>query len=70
MEAVTYDSNTGSVRSQEKADFTIQAGIPAKIWHADGTFGDDLVLRCTNPNFCYQALLAYHAYLKNLLNTS
>ena len=70
FETVPHASNINAIRFNEKAGFVLHARLPNKIWHTDGTFGDQLVMQQINPNFSKQALREYHVYLKNLLYPS
>ena len=70
FETVPHASNIDAIRFNEKAGFVLQARLPNKIWHTDGSFGDQLVMHQINPNFSKEALLEYHAYLKKALHHS
>jgi hypothetical protein len=57
-----------SIRLSEKMDFVRQASLPNKIRYMDGTFGNEIVLKWTNPNFCELSLLQYDEYLRSLID--
>jgi len=70
MEILPHASNTEAIRIYEKKGFKLLATLPNKIRYENGTFGAQLVMYITNPNFCNQVLLQYHTYLQKLIKGS
>jgi RimJ/RimL family protein N-acetyltransferase len=68
VEIVPHCSNIHAIRLYEKIGFIRQTALPNKIRYVDGTFGNEIIMQCTNPNFCEQSLLQYHEYLQKLIN--
>lgn len=67
VETVPYCSSIHPIGVSDKVGFIRQASLPNKIRYTDGTFGSEIVLHWTNPNFCEQSLLQYHEYLRTLI---
>ena len=67
MELLPYDSNVIGIQLYERMGFVLTATLPKKIRYMDGTFGDQLLMNWTNPDFCEQALLQYYEYLQKLI---
>lgn len=68
MEIVPHTSNIRAIKLYEQIGFVLIAALPNKIRYENGTFGAQLVMHKTNPNFCNSAHLQYHIYLQKLIN--
>jgi RimJ/RimL family protein N-acetyltransferase len=68
MELLPYNSNIKGIGLYKKMGFVLTATLPGKIRYIDGTFGDQLLMNWTNPNFSNQALLEYYEHLQKLIN--
>ena len=68
MEAVPHCLSAQSIGLTERFGFKRCATIPKKIHYTDGSFGNQIVLQWTNPQFCQESLLRYHEYLHSLAN--
>lgn len=68
VETVPHCASIQPIRLNEKVGFVRQAILPNKIRYTDGTFGNEVVMHCINPNFCEQSLLQYHEYLRSLID--